>query len=141
MIATLQHKGYVGTIDTIDTIDAELDLLSGTVLGMRDVIHFEGRGVAEARASFEAAVDDYLEFCASEGVEPDKPKSGKFQVRVGPDVHRRIEAAARASGVSLNEWVARHLAAASSADKAIFTTPGHYEGRVTREDTYSHPRR
>ena len=40
MIAPFEHKGYVGTIDTFD---ADLDLMSGTVLGMRDVIHFEGQ--------------------------------------------------------------------------------------------------
>ena len=106
MIEPFLHKGYSGVIDTVDD---ELGLLSGTVSGMRDVLHFEGQSVAEARASFRSAVDDYLAFCEADGAEPERPNSGRFSVRVAPEVHRRIKLAAAASRLSLNEWVGRRL--------------------------------
>lgn len=40
----------------------------------------------------------------------EKHFSGKFVVRVPPDVHRRVAIAASESGVSLNQYVATRLA-------------------------------
>jgi predicted HicB family RNase H-like nuclease len=54
-------------------------------------------------------VDDYLEFCASRGEEPEKPFSGKFLVHVPPEVHRQIMAEARRQGKSLNTYVLEKL--------------------------------
>ena len=105
MIA-LEHEGYIGVIDTLD---AEAGLMSGTVMGIRDVIHFEGASVEEVRSSFVRSVDAYVRYCRAEGVEPQKAKSGRFNLRLAPDLHRRIEAAASASGDSLNSWIERHL--------------------------------
>lgn len=100
------YRGFTGVIDTID---ADLGLISGTVLGIRDVIHFEGKTVAETLRSFRKAVDAYLKLCEQENVPPQKPKSGTFNVRVDPSLHQRIEVAAQAAGLSLNAWIATHL--------------------------------
>ena len=54
-------------------------------------------------------MDDYLEFCASRGEEPEKPFSGKFLVHVPPEVHRQIMAEARRQGKSLNTYVLEKL--------------------------------
>jgi predicted HicB family RNase H-like nuclease len=61
------------------------------------------------KQAFEDSVDDYLEFCASRGEEPEKPFSGKFLVRVPPEVHRQIMAEARRQGKSLNTYVLEKL--------------------------------
>lgn len=102
MAIGFKHKGYVGIIDTIDD---EANLLSGTVLGMRDVIHFEGESPTEARESFERAVDTYLDYCVANDVEPEQPKSGKFMLRISPQSHSRAEQAAKLRNQSLNQWV------------------------------------
>ena len=98
---TMEYKGYIGKLD----IDPEADLLSGEVLGLRDVITFQGRTPAEAGKAFHESVDDYLEFCKQRGEQPDKPYSGKFMVRVDPATHRLISMQAAAAGASLNAWV------------------------------------
>ena len=54
-------------------------------------------------------VDDYLAFCPKRGEDPDKPCSGKFVVRVGSDLHRRLDMLANISGKSLNAVVAEFL--------------------------------
>ena len=63
------------------------------------------------KQAFEDSVDDYLEFCASRGEEPEKPFSGKFLVRVTPEMHRQIMAEARRHGKSLNAYVVEKLQA------------------------------
>jgi predicted HicB family RNase H-like nuclease len=59
-------------------------------------------------ASFYEAVDDYLEFCRARGEESDKPFSGKFVVRVSPDVHRKVYMAAKKAGMSINNFSRLH---------------------------------
>ena len=49
---------------------------------------------------------NYLAFCNERGEKPEKPFSGKFLVRVSPDVHRAASVAAARDGKSLNAWVA-----------------------------------
>jgi predicted HicB family RNase H-like nuclease len=100
----LKYKGYEGVIDDID---AEAGCLAGNVIGIQGVITFEGATAAELEKAFRDSVDDYLEFCADLAEAPEKPFSGKFVVRLSPDLHRRASEAARKADVSLNGWVTR----------------------------------
>ena len=45
----------------------------GRVIDMKDVITFKGTTVDEIRQAFHDSVDDYLEFCAQLGKEPERP--------------------------------------------------------------------
>jgi predicted HicB family RNase H-like nuclease len=87
-------------------------VLHGHVIGLRDVITFQGDSVAEVTRAFRDSVDDYLEFCAQRGVSPDKPYSGHFILRVDPRLHRALSQAAEERGVSLNSLVEEQLRAA-----------------------------
>ena len=97
----MKYKDYVGKAE----FDDEAGILHGEVVNVRDVITFQATNVEDLHTEFEASVDDYLEFCAELGEEPDKPFSGKFMTRVSPDLHREAVIAAKLSGVSLNIWV------------------------------------
>ena len=79
---------------------------------MRDVITFQGRSVDELRQEFRISVDEYMAWCAERGKEPDKPFSGKFVVRVDPQLHSSVTLAAQMTGKSLNAWVTECLALA-----------------------------
>ena len=105
-MTTMTHDGYVATIE----LDEEVGLFHGEVINTRDVITFQGSSVQELKQAFEDSVDDYLEFCASRGEDPEKPFSGKFLVRVPPEVHRQIMTEARRQGKSLNAYVIEKLA-------------------------------
>jgi len=59
------------------------------------------------------ALDDYLDFCGERGEEPQKPYSGRFIVRVEPELHRAIATRARVKRMSLNGWVHDVLAEAA----------------------------
>lgn len=99
------YKGYSAKI----TIDEEQNLIHGEVIGVTDVITFQARTPEELAQAFHESVDDYLAFCKERGEEPDKPYSGRFVVRIAPELHRRLAVAAKKVGISLNDWVTTAL--------------------------------
>ena len=101
----MTYKGYQAKVE----MDEEAGLFHGEVINTRDVITFQGRSVRELKRAFADSVDDYIEFCAARGEDPEKPFSGKFLVRVSPEMHREIMAEARQQGKSLNTYVSEKL--------------------------------
>ena len=101
----LEHNGYYGKVE----FDNDAGLFHGEVVGLRDVVTFEATNVRDLRKAFRDSVDDYLAFCAERGEEPEKPCSGKFMLRISPELHRRANVMAAASGQSLNAWVAEQI--------------------------------
>lgn len=97
----MQYKNYVGYV----SYDPESDLFHGEVINIRDVVTFQGKSVRELKQALKTSIEDYLAFCAERGEEPDRPFSGKFNIRLTPDLHRDISLAARQEGMSLNNWV------------------------------------
>ena len=71
----------------------------------KHAITYEGQTLDELRQDFEGAVEDYLASCAERGVEPCKPYSGTFNVRVSPEIHSAIAAMAQQAGVTINAFV------------------------------------
>ena len=106
----MDYKGYKAEIE----MDNEAGVLHGRVINTRDVITFEGESVEGLRKAFGESVEDYLEFCHEIGRSPEKPFSGKFQVRVSPELHRRVNTAAKIVGKSVNAYVAATLEIAST---------------------------
>lgn len=105
-MSALTYKGYTAGLPEFDP---NARLFHGEVIGLRDVVTFQGRSVDELEQAFRDSVDVYLEFCAELGSEPEKAYSGVFNVRTSPEVHRRIALASAAAGESLNAWVSRKL--------------------------------
>jgi predicted HicB family RNase H-like nuclease len=101
----MEYKGYFAKVE----FDDEADIFHGEVINLRDVITFQGQTVDALRKAFRDSVDDYLEFCAERGEEPEKPYSGKFVVRVEPELHKKIAIIAKKNGKSLNSWVHNKL--------------------------------
>ncbi|XPV77643.1 MAG: type II toxin-antitoxin system HicB family antitoxin [Desulfovibrio sp.] len=102
---TLEFNGYVGKFE----YDNEADIFHGEVINLRDVITFQGRSIDELKKALKESIEDYLEFCAEEGEEPEKPYSGRFNLRIEPELHRRVAQAAAVNGLSLNKWVEKTL--------------------------------
>ncbi len=102
---TITYKGYITTLET----DIDDGILVGRVINTRDIIGFHGQTISEAIESFHAAIDEYLEDCQQRGIDPNKPYSGKFNLRLPPALHGEIASAAAKSGKSLNQWVMEKL--------------------------------
>lgn len=99
----MRYKGYIARIE----YDGSASVFSGEVLGLSDEIRFHGAGVDELRADFEFAIDHYLAACKDAGIAPEHQASGRILLRLPPESHAAAVVAARATGVSLNEWLVR----------------------------------
>jgi predicted HicB family RNase H-like nuclease len=108
----IEYKGYTGVFE----FDTELEIFSGFVVDLRDQIYFEGESVERLKASMHRAIDHYLEVCATRGEEPEKPFSGKLNVRLGTDLHRAVAVAAAARGESINSWLIHVVSSAANQE-------------------------
>jgi len=97
----LEYKGYYGTVE-FSAVD---NILFGKVLGIKGLISYEGESIQSLKKDFEGAIDDYLEICKKESIEPEKAYIGDFNVRVSPELHRTLEVYSASHGKSVNSTV------------------------------------
>lgn len=97
----VEYKGYVGSIE----FSQENELFYGKVQGIRALISYEGTNATELINDFHAAVDDYLELCKEEGIKPEKAYKGSFNIRVSPELHKKIAIYAMEHDISLNSFI------------------------------------
>ena len=101
----LEYKGYYAKVN----YSAEDGVLFGKLEGINDLVNFESESAIEIEAEFQAAVDDYLEFCECMGKEPDKVYKGTFNVRIDPELHRKLAIKANKNDESLNATVEKAI--------------------------------
>ena len=108
---TMEYKGYVGSVE----FSEEDAVLFGKVMGVRALISYEGESGKELLEDFHAAVDEYLALCEEKGMEPERAYKGSFNVRISPDLHRKISVLAAGEHISLNSFVENALLASVAA--------------------------
>ncbi len=96
-----EYKGYLGDVN----FDSEAHLFHGEVINTRDVITFQGKSVDELEKAFIDSVEDYLEWCKEDGVSPERPYSGKFNLRLSPELHKEVAVTAKKMKISINKFV------------------------------------
>ena len=103
----MTYKGYTATVEFDDSVGR----LHGRVAnsGPYPIATFEATDVGGLQAEFWQSVDEYLFFCQEDGIEPQRPFSGKFNVRLGPEFHQSVTRSAAESGLSLNKWICQAL--------------------------------
>ncbi len=102
----LEYKNYTGTVE----VSVEDNCLHGKILHIRDLVTYEAETVEQLKEEFEAAIDNYLQSCERLGVEPKKPCSGTFNVRIGADLHLHAVETATRKNSSLNDFVKEAIA-------------------------------
>ncbi|MET0464103.1 MAG: type II toxin-antitoxin system HicB family antitoxin [Chitinophagaceae bacterium] len=103
MTDVLQYKNYYAGVH----FSAEDEVFHGKIIGINDLVNFEGNTVKELKKAFHEAVDDYLETCEELGKEPEKTYKGSFNVRIPSDLHRQAARYAALKNMTLNDFV-RH---------------------------------
>lgn len=96
---TISYKGYQASVEYDD------GMLFVKVLHIDDLLVAECNSASEAPKALKELIDAYLDDCAELGREPTKPFKGTFNVRVGPELHKRAAMRAAEEGLSLNGWV------------------------------------
>ena len=101
----MEYKGYFGTVE----YDSKAKIFHGDIINTKDVITFQGTTVKEIEQAFKDSINDYVAWCKEEGVEPEKPYSGKFNVRLSPELHRKAAIHAKKRHMSLNNFVEKAI--------------------------------
>ena len=128
----IEYKGYLATVEYDDSVG----LLHGEVVNAAPypIVTFEASSVEELKSEFRISIEDYLAWCNEDGVEPQRPFSGKLNLRLGTDLHRRVPVSAARNGVSINSWIKDTLAReADPCSAAPVDGMPSVEGRKARE--------
>lgn len=110
----MEYKGYVASVE----YDDEAEILHGEIVNTRAVITFQATSTSDLRREMEASIDDYLDWCAERGKEPEKPYSGDLLVRTTAELHRAVVAAAAREHQSVDSWITNAL------ERAVGLTAG-----------------
>lgn len=98
---TLNYKGFIGSV----SFSEKDNVFCGKIEGINGLVNFEGESVKELTNAFHEAVEDYLEYCKEEGIEPHKSYSGSLNIRLTPEIHSRIAILAKQAGMSINAFI------------------------------------
>ena len=105
MKKVMEYKDYRATIE----YDGDDEIFVGEVIGIADSLNFHGKSVSELQKMFHQSVDNYLIHCKEIGKEPEKEYKGSFNVRITPELHRRIAIGAAEEKMTLNQFVVKAL--------------------------------
>ena len=101
----IKYKGYFGEA----FFDSEAKIFHGEVIGLKDVITFQGKTVDEIEQAFKDSVDDYLDWCKERGEQPEKTYSGNIRLRMDRGLHANLALEAARQGISLNDLINEKL--------------------------------
>ena len=90
--------GYHAKID----YNEETDQFRGEILGLSGGADFYGSSPEELRQEFKKSLDVFLEVCKEQGIKPRRNFSGKFNLRIPPELHEKLAMTAEVQGKSLN---------------------------------------
>lgn len=96
---TISYKGFQASVEFED------GALFVKVLHVDDLLVAQIDAASAAPIALKELIDAYLDDCRELGKEPHRSFSGTFNVRVGPDLHRKAAMAAAAEGKTLNAWI------------------------------------
>ncbi|PRB84661.1 type II toxin-antitoxin system HicB family antitoxin [Pseudomonas sp. MYb185] len=102
---TMMINGYRALIQ----YDPDIEMFRGEFIGLNGGADFYAADIEGLKKEGETSLQVFLDMCAEDGVEPLKSFSGKFNIRVPPELHAEIVQAAAAEGKSLNQWVIQAL--------------------------------
>lgn len=101
MMNIMEINGY----KTMIQYDPAIDQFRGEFIGLNGGADFYATTIEQLKKEGEASLKVFLEICKEEGINPRKEYSGKFNLRVPPELHAEIAAKAAAEGKSLNKCV------------------------------------
>ena len=111
MANTLEYNGYIGSIE----YSPDDKVFYGKLEMIDDLITFESDSASELENNFHDAVDEFIATCEALGRTPQKTYKGVFNVRIDPELHRKLYAEAPKAGISLNAFIQKTLASKVAA--------------------------
>ena len=107
MANMLEYGGYLGSLE----YSPEDKVFYGKLEMIDDLVTFEADSASELEKNFHTVVDEYIDTCKELGRSPQKVYKGVFNVRIDPQLHKKLYAEALKSGISLNAFIQKTLSA------------------------------
>lgn len=89
--------------------DPDMDTFRGEFIGLNGGADFYATTIKDLKKEARQSLKIFLETCKEEGLQPYKQYSGRFNLRVSPELHAEIAMKAASEGKSLNQCVAEML--------------------------------
>lgn len=106
----MQNTMTINGHSAVISYDPEIEMFRGEFVGLNGGADFYAASVDKLHEEGTRSLQTFLDVCRERNIEPYRKFSGRFVVRVQPDIHERATEAAAASGLSLNQWVQKTLA-------------------------------
>lgn len=101
----LKHEGFMGTVH----FSSEDECFYGKIVGIDDLITFEGQDVESLKNAFMDAVTDYKAICEKSNKPLHKSYKGSFNVRISPELHKKAVHKSIMLGISLNQLIQKAI--------------------------------
>ena len=101
----MQYKDYYGSVH----FDDEELVFHGKIEFIRALVTYEATDARGLRKAFEESIDDYLDTCRRQKIQPEVPFKGSLNVRLGPELHRRVALAAEQHHSTINKFIVQTL--------------------------------
>ena len=104
---------FEGGYKAVIAYDPEIEMFRGEFFGLNGGADFYAKDTKGLKHEGEISLRVFLQMCEEDGVNPRKA-GGKFALRLDPDVYAQAGLAAKAQGVSLNQWISQVVREAAS---------------------------
>lgn len=85
--------------------DPEINMFRGEFIGLNGGADFYANDISGLHKEAALSLNAFLDACKARGIKPQKEYSGKFNVRLTPELHAEAVSVATVAGKSLNQWV------------------------------------
>ena len=95
--------------DAVINYDPEIEMFRGEFINLNGGADFYASDITGLHKEGQLSLNMFLEMCSEDGVSPRKSYSGKFNVRISPELHENLVLKASATGKSINQLVVESI--------------------------------
>ena len=104
----------INGVKAVIAYDPDINMFRGEFVGLNGGADFYATDIEGLRREGEISLRVFLDMCAEDGVSPYKRASGRFNLRLPQEIHEKAITLAKASGKSVNAWIADVIRQADS---------------------------
>jgi predicted HicB family RNase H-like nuclease len=96
----------INGVKAVIAFDPEINMFRGEFVGLNGSADFYATDIEGLRHEGATSLRVFMDMCAEDGVSPYRKVSNRFNVRLPQDLHLKAVTLAKASGKSVNAWIA-----------------------------------
>jgi predicted HicB family RNase H-like nuclease len=96
----------INGVKAVVAFDPDINMFRGEFIGLNGGADFYSTDIDGLRREGETSLKVFLDMCAEEGVSPYRKSPGRLNIRLSEELYNKAATLAKASGKSLNAWVA-----------------------------------